>query len=112
MGYEFIKPARDVEVVWESDLTAEERAEHDYLDWDAMQRGEESAQFVRYEGVCYLLRDFQANWAEASETRGLPSEFAGWDGYLSNSFFSGVVIRYRRGDDELVVDLATFIAKD
>jgi hypothetical protein len=90
------------------ELTPKERADHDYLDWAAIERGEDSASFVRYRGTTYLLSDFSADWGITRGT-GLPGEFAGWDGYLSDSFFSGVVIRYV-GDDCDRAILGTFLA--
>lgn len=87
-----------------SDLTAKERAEFDYLDWDALERGEASASFVRYRGVTYDLGEFTYN-GNLSEFSPLRS----WDGHLSDSFFSGVVIRYVDPDaDEVIV--GTFFA--
>jgi hypothetical protein len=113
MGVTFSNLATDVEVIDEHELTAEERAEHDYLDWAAMERGEETASFVRYLGTCYLLADFSMDWG-ITRGAGLPEEFRAWHGYLSDSFFSGVVIRYRDDHDEShrTVDLATFITGD
>lgn len=110
MAVKFIKQAEDVQVLDASDLTLEERKEFDYLDWEALEQGRGSASFVRYEGTTYPLNDFSADWGITRGT-GLPEEFTGWDGYLSDSFFSGVVIRYH-GNDEELVNLATFITGD
>lgn len=85
-----------------SELTPAERAQHDYLDWQALERGEDSASFVRYRGYCYYLGDFSADWGITRGT-GLPAEFAGWHGYLSDSFYSGVVIRYADSQCESVI---------
>jgi hypothetical protein len=40
------------------ELTEHERAEFDYLNWPAIDRGEDSATFVRYHGVLYDLAEF------------------------------------------------------
>ena len=40
---------------WE--LTPAERLEFDYLDWPAIERGEDSASFVRYRGDLHDLGD-------------------------------------------------------
>ena len=78
---------RDVVDAWE--LSDSEREEFDYLYWPAIERGEDSASFFRYKGTTYDLGEF-------STTSGLPAANAlrGWDGYVSDSFFSGVVVRY------------------
>jgi hypothetical protein len=83
-------------------LTSKERAEHDYLDWDAIERGEDSATFIRYLGHAYLLSDFSGDYG-ITRGAGLPDVFAGWDGYLSESFFSGVVIRFVPDDNDRVI---------
>jgi hypothetical protein len=90
------------------ELTPAERKDHDYLDWDAIERGDDSASFVRYRGHTYLLNDFSADWGISRGT-GLPSELSGWDGYLSDSFFSGIVIRYVPDDHDRVI-MGTFLA--
>jgi hypothetical protein len=65
-----------------SDLTEREKCEHDYMLSKAHQ---ESAQFVRYKGNVYSIADF----VFVSENIGFP----GWQGYKSDSYFSGVLIR-------------------
>lgn len=60
------------------DLTAKEQAEFDYID------DPESATFFRYRGWPYDLN-------EMLSAHDMP--FKGWDGYSSDSFFSGIVIR-------------------
>ena len=72
---------RDVLNGW--DLTPAERAEFDYIDWPAVERGEASADFVRYKGQLYDLGD----------TEGMFPADRRWF-YLSDSFFSGVLFRY------------------
>lgn len=79
------------DVIQEYKLTAKERAEFDYLDWVAMERGEDSADFFRYKGQLYNLSDFE-------RTRGpffdVHPSLKSWDGYMSESYFSAIVIRY------------------
>lgn len=69
---------------WE--LTAAERAEFDYIDWDAVERGEESASFFRFGGDLYDLGDVLRAEGEIASL--------GWDGFNSDSFFSGIAVRY------------------
>ena len=76
------------------ELTEKERAEFDYIDWDAIARGEDSATFIRYRGWTYDLGDFMR-----TNEIGLPDEFREWDGYVSDTFFSGIVVKYAREDN-------------
>ena len=80
-----------------SELTKKEQREFDYLDWDALERGEGSASFIRYRGVTYDLGEFQTTSRDA----GVLHHFGDWDGYLSDTFFSGVLVRFV--DDDSVV---------
>lgn len=80
------------------ELTAEERTEFDYMDWDKLEAGEDSASFVRYRGWIYDLGDFQV---ESGLLKGRQSTFPGWHGFVSHSFFSGVLVRFT--DDDHVV---------
>jgi len=74
---------RDIIDAWE--LSEQEREEFDYLDWPAIERGEASASFVRYRGTLYDLGEFML-----PETHDLQC----WDGYLSETFFSAIVVKY------------------
>lgn len=88
------------DVVYAHELTQTERAEVDYLDWDAIEDGRDSASFFRYAGSLYDLGEFMTT----SMPFGSP-ELArlGWDGYLSDSFFSAVVVRYVEDNERIVV---------
>jgi hypothetical protein len=82
-------------------LTELEREEFDYLDWPAIERGEDSASFFRYLGHVYDLGDIPT----------APDNFKalGWDGAASDSFFSGILVRWFSpdgsyiGGDEVVI---------
>ena len=80
---------------WE--LTPAEREDFGYLAWDAIDKGEDSASFVRYRGSLYDLGEFSRDYGITKDA-GLPDALARWDGYLSESFFSAVVVRYVHGD--------------
>ncbi len=106
---------RDVINAWE--LTPAERAEFDYLDWEAIDDGRDSADFFRYRGQLHDLGEFSRIIPPGSERRH-PMEcaepsFQGWDGYLSDSYFSGLLVRWARDDygnidgDRVVVGLYT-----
>lgn len=86
---------------WET--TAEERERLDYVDWAAVERGEDSFTGVRYRGWLYDLND----------TEGPPSgQLAeqGWESYVSDSFFSGVVFRQEEVDGDWVVIAGRYVA--
>lgn len=91
---------RDVVDAWE--LTADERAQFDYLDWPAIEAGSDSASFIRFRGELHDLGEFQVWDNPASPTR------ERWDGYRSDSFFSGLVVRYCEDHEQVIV--GTFYA--
>ena len=87
---------------WE--LTPEERKEFDYLDWEAIEDGRDSASFFRYRGELYDLSEFVRIVPQGGD--GGPfahydhtGELSGWDGIRTDSFFSGIVVRYPRLDN-------------
>lgn len=82
------------------ELTVKERAEFDYLDWPKIDAGEDSASFFRYRGQLYDLGEFSADYG-ITKGSGLPDHLSKWDGYMSESFFSALVVRYV--DSESVV---------
>jgi hypothetical protein len=83
------------------ELTPAERAEFDYLDWDAIEAGSDSASFFRFKGTLYDLGEFTADYG-ITKGAGLPAHLADWDGYQADSFFSATVVRYVN-DDQIVV---------
>lgn len=76
---------RDVIDAWE--LTPKEREQFDYIDWASIEAGSDSASFVRYKGELYDLGDIM-------RTESLIPWMMGWDGYVSNTFLSGILFRY------------------
>jgi hypothetical protein len=82
-------------------LTSAERAGFGTIDWSAVERGEDSVTFFRYGGTLYDLGEFErvANtpWGDTV------SELAGWDGYSSDTYFSGVVVRFVPDDRDRIV---------
>lgn len=83
---------RDILNGW--DLTLKERQEFDYLNWVDIEKGEDSASFFRYKDEVYDLQEFEL----VVDTR-----FQGWEGIRSDSFFSGIVVRYVNDDEQIVV---------
>lgn len=78
------------------ELTPKEREEFDYINWDAIERGEDSASFFRYKGEVYDLGEF-TTWNNPS------SPMTGWDGMQSDTFFSGILVRYTDDFERVVV---------
>lgn len=90
---------RDVIDGWQ--LGPDERSEFDYVDWDAVARGESNPTFFRYKGELYDLGEF-------TTTSGLHPgaghhDLSEWDGYSSDSFFSGLVVRYVDNFEAVIV---------
>jgi hypothetical protein len=93
---------RDVVDAWQ--LTPAERQNFHYLDWQAIEAGSDSASFFRYKGEIYDLSEFSADYG-ITRGAGLPDCLSAWDGYLSESFFSAVVVRYVDDCERVVVGL-------
>lgn len=73
-------------------LTSRERSNFEYLDWDAIDAGEDSASFARYRGELYDLAEFEAFHGFTH------SAFRGWDGIKNDTFFSGIIVRIGMDD--------------
>jgi hypothetical protein len=86
---------RDIIEAYE--LSARERAKFDYLDWQAIERGEDSASFFRFKGDIYDLGEFE-RWSGPAF-----SPLAKWDGHRSDTFFSGLVVRYCDDHERIIV---------
>lgn len=78
------------------ELDPKVQSEFDYL--DPNNDNDASREFVKYKGYWYDLSDFMRVSNEC---------FKGWDGYRSDSFFSGVLVKYNDFDSEVVM-LATY----
>jgi len=76
-------------------LIEKEREEFDYLDWEAIDSGNDSAAFFRYKGRLYDLGEFMR--IEDN------SELQGWHGYSSDSAFSGKLIKLCDDNDYIIV---------
>jgi hypothetical protein len=74
------------------DLTLSERAEFDYLDWDALEAGNDSRSFVRYRGRLYDLSDCDGNPPPGTPGR--------WARYISEDFCGGIVLRWVNPEDD------------
>lgn len=82
MSIEIITNNVSRELIYYSELTDDEKAEKDYCT--------EDDSFVRYKGQVYALIDFIRVPDD--------TEFPGWDGYASDSYFSGVLLKLDEDD--------------
>lgn len=89
---------RDIIEAYE--LTSKEQTDFDYLDWNAIKNGEDGASFVRYKGNLIDLGEFLT-----TASLGSPDELKDWQGYMSDSFFSGLVIKYTSDCEQVVIGL-------
>lgn len=85
------------DVVEGFELSAEERAQFDYVDWQSVDRGEASPTFFRYKGELHDLGEF-TTWTTTPH-----DELRSWDGYRSDTFFSALVVRYVDDFERVVV---------
>lgn len=84
------------DLLYSYDLTKKELKEFDYMNKDEL----EQANFFRYRGTVYNLSDFVMINHKGTKTM-TPFSFydhsgnlKGWDGILTDSFFSAIVIAY------------------
>jgi hypothetical protein len=90
---------RDVVEAYE--LTPKEREEFDYHDWDKIERGEDSPTFFRYKGEVYDLGEFSSTDNIFYHDPLHP--FRKWSGYLSDSYFSGMLVKYVDNFERVIV---------
>lgn len=86
------------DLVYGYELTPKEREEFDYYDTEEL----ESHEFVRYRGWIYDPSEFMAVPRNTCAPDGIES-LQQWDGYQSDSYFSGIVIRYVDGFERVIV---------
>lgn len=87
-------------------LTAKEREQFDYLDWDKIESGNDSASFFRYKGELYDLGTFMRG--EDIDDDSVPEVKRHWDGFFADSFFSGLAVRFTDDYEGVVVALMTW----
>lgn len=83
------------EFIYWNNLTEKEQLEFDYMDTEE----QENATFLRYRNWVYSLDCFMRINKD--------SPFPKWDGYYSDSFFSGVLIKLS-DDDSSMYKIATY----
>ena len=77
------------EVVYGHELPEKWQKEYDYL------ADFQSERFVKYKGIYIHLGDFLTT----QQVKGLE----GWDGYLSDSYFSGLLVKFVEDEDFVVM---------
>jgi len=80
------------DVIYAHDLTNRERGRLMGYDWEAIERGDTNPSFVRYGEEVIDANDFQSI---GQFPVGHP--FHEWDSFASDSFFSGLLIRWVPG---------------
>jgi len=78
------------------ELTDKERKDFDYLDWNSIDAGNDSATFFRYKGRLYDMGEFMR--IDKNSPFG---EF--WHGYSSDSYFSGVLVHMCNDNESIIV---------
>jgi len=74
------------DVIYGYELTDTERKEFDYVDFHSDDG--QYHEFFRYKGEVYDIGEFQI------VPDMLLKEMKWWDGYISDSFFSGILVKY------------------
>jgi hypothetical protein len=85
---------REIIDAW--DLTVPEREEFDYLDWEKIEKGEDSREFVRYKDELIDLGDIEVISGYTGAMTG--ETFKGWEGIRTDSFFSGLLFKWVKVD--------------
>ena len=82
------------DLLWWYELTDQEKKDQDWV--LSNDNDPDEFQFFRYKGSIYPLCDFlryPSIWGS------LPDDFKDWDSYMSDSFFSGILIKFPDPDD-------------
>lgn len=86
-------------IIFGYELSPTEAEEFDYLKGDDLINN----QFFRFKGRVYDTNEFSSILRTWGSAECFNKDMAGWDGYLSESFFSGLVVRYVCDDDAVIV---------
>lgn len=107
MAMQIISNNKPRSIVYGYELSEKEYADFDYIGEygsDDMQM----AQFIRYKGELYYLNDFvviqkAGNNSSSFCHTDFDGSLKGWDGILTDSYFSGIVIKWADNDFESVI---------
>ena len=101
MALEIITNNAPREIIYYDDLTENEKKDFDWIDND---NGEESDySFFRYKGNVYCLADFMRINKNNNQYIENDDGLKEWDGYHSDSFFSGMLVKYVYSNDMVIV---------
>jgi hypothetical protein len=81
------------QLIYGYELTAKEKADFDYISEEEIDLHD----FFRYKGIVYDPSEFM----RISENA--PEAMRKYDGYMSDSYFSGILIKYNRDMDAVIV---------
>lgn len=85
-------------IIYGFELNEKQRQEFDYFD------DIDGEKFFKYKGQIYDLSEFMGIREPVKSN----VQFKGWDkfdGYLSDSFFSGVLVKYLEDDESVIVGM-------
>lgn len=85
------------EIIYGFNLSEKEAKEFDYLGENI-----ECHSFFRYKGEVYDLGEFIALNRDKNNCFS-PDQFKGFDGYMSDSYFSGILVKFCEDSDFIVV---------
>jgi hypothetical protein len=85
------------DIVYGYELTDKERKEFEYIDFDS----DDGAchDFVRYKGELIDLQDLEGGWGSHI----MSTTFKGWSAYRSDTFFSGILVRFVEDYEKVVM---------
>lgn len=94
MSLKIVSNYQKREIIYWNDLTFAEKKEFDYL---SKNRNEDciNTSFVRYLGNVYDIGEFMMFLNN--------SDFKGWDGYSSDTYFSGILIKVSEDSDNVIM---------
>lgn len=81
------------DLIYAYELTASEREQFDYLDWQAIDDGRDGATFFRYKGEVYDVGQFMR----------FDNPTSLWEGHCADSYFSATVIRFVEDGERVIV---------
>lgn len=87
---------RELKSIYDFDSADQHRIRSDF-DWMNQDELETSYSFFKYRGHIYHLSEFMHLGSAA------PSDLRSWDGYSSDSYFSGVVVRMVEDNEAVIV---------
>jgi hypothetical protein len=98
MGYKVITNGHPRPVILASELTEDDLRRLGYTP-------DEGDTFVHYRDWIYPISDFSTTWGLSRNSEGstTPADLQGWHGFLSDSYFTGIVLRYTEDNDFVVV---------